>query len=123
DLLAARADDRARSQTARVVERAEHHPAADGQEVERRAHAGGGRLLRRMLVVPAEPARRDERRPLGRAQVRLAEAGPVGAALEGAGLAHRGPVRLCSAASSRRSATTRAALSASSFSITGTPAR
>ena len=77
DLLAAGADDRARREPAGVVERAEDDAAADRQDVERRPHAGRRRFFRRVLVVPAEPAGRDERRPLGRPQVRLALAGPL----------------------------------------------
>src|SRR5205823_2244246 len=96
DLPAAGADDRAGCEAAGVVERAEDDAAADRQDVERRAHSGRSGLLRRVLVVPPEPARRDERRPLGGSQVRLALTGPILLGFVPGALAHRITVRLCS---------------------------
>ena len=80
------------------------------------------------LVGAAEPARRRERGPLGRAQIRLAVAGRL---LLVAGLARRRlglevghtRSRIRSAADRTSSATAAVASSALSFSITGTPSR
>src|SRR5262249_36203456 len=123
DVLPAAADDRAGGESAGVVERAEYDATADGQDVERRAHPRRRGFLRGVLVVAAEPARRDEGSPLGRPQVLLALARLLLLGRVLRVLAHCITVRDCSAASRTRSATVRAALSAFSFSITGTPTR
>ena len=122
--MPAGADDRARREPARVVERAEDDAAADRQDVERRPH--------RRSPPPPPPRPRRPGRASGPRRAPPARS-PAGTPGTGRAAPPRPrtrrlslialTVRLCSAASRTRSATVRAALSASSFSITGTPAR
>src|SRR5262249_6561939 len=128
DLLPARADQRPHAELLRALGRADHDAAADRQALERVAGAGERRLLGRILVGPAEPARAGERGPLGHAGVALADARAARPGLEAAALARLGlqvghATRSSRSASDSTSSIT-AAVDRSVFvaSITGTPA-
>src|SRR5260221_46520 len=122
------ADRGARHEAAGFLGRAEDDAPPDRELVERRAHAGGRRLLGSLLVGAAEPARRRERGALGRSQVRLAltrlrvSVRLFDDRLE-LGVGHTRSRIVRSAAESTSSATARVARSALEFSITATPSR
>ena len=125
-LLPARADRRPGRELLRLLVPADHDLAADRHLLERDARPGERRLLGRLLVGAAEPARAGERRALGHARERLAQAlppydlGPLVRGLRLGDLGHAG-CRARSADCMTSSITSSIVRSTFAFSTTGTP--